>query len=116
MPRLLALTQGDPAGIGPELALAVWRQREERSIPPFAYLGDTALLSGLAERLGLQIPLRSVGWDEAEACFATALPVIALDNRSQARAGFPDPANAAGVIEAIEGRTRGHAKILRLHA
>jgi len=100
--RLLALTQGDPAGIGPELALAAWRQREERAIPPFAYLGDSATLSARAEGLGLSVPLRSVGWDEAETCFGTALPVIELDNRAQAQAGLPDPANAAGVIEAIE--------------
>lgn len=102
MSRLLALTQGDPAGIGPELALAAWWQREERAIPPFAYLGDSATLSALAERLGLPVALRSVGWNDAEACFDTALPVIELDNRTQAQAGHPDPANAAGVIEAIE--------------
>lgn len=100
--HLLALTQGDPAGIGPELTLAAWSERKERAIPPFAYLGDIATLSGLAERLGLAIPLRSVGWDEAEACFATALPVIELANRSSAQPGIPDPANAASVIEAIE--------------
>lgn len=99
---LLALTQGDPAGIGPELALAAWREREERAIPPFAYLGNAVALARLAEGLGQRVPLRNVGWDEAEACFATALPVIELDNRSPARPGIPDPANAAGVIEAIE--------------
>lgn len=98
----LALTQGDPAGIGPELALAAWRQREERALPPFAYLGNAAVLARLAEQLGLSVPLRSVDWSEAEACFATALPVIELDNASTARPGVPDPANAAGVIEAIQ--------------
>ena len=98
----LALTQGDPAGIGPELALAAWRQREERALPPFAYLGNAAVLARLAEQLRLAVPLRSVDWSEAEACFATALPVIELDNASTARPGVPDPANAAGVIEAIE--------------
>jgi 4-hydroxythreonine-4-phosphate dehydrogenase len=100
--QLLALTQGDPAGIGPELALAVWRQREQRGIPPFAYLGDSATLSVLAERLGLPVPLRSVSWDEAEACFDTAFPVIELEHRPPAQSGQPDPANAASVIEAIE--------------
>jgi 4-hydroxythreonine-4-phosphate dehydrogenase len=99
---LLALTQGDPAGIGPELALAAWLQREERSIPPFAYLGSASALADLARRIGLLVPLRNVSWDEAEACFGTALPVVELDNRSPARPGSPDPANAAGVIEAIE--------------
>lgn len=99
---MLALTQGDPAGIGPELTLAAWRHREQRGIPPFAYLGGSATLSELAERLGLPVPLRSVGWDEAEACFDTALPVIELEHCAQAQSGQPDPANAAGVIEAIE--------------
>ncbi|WP_186419137.1 4-hydroxythreonine-4-phosphate dehydrogenase PdxA [Bosea sp. CS1GBMeth4] len=101
-PRLLALTQGDPAGIGPELALAAWRQREERALPPFAYLGSIAGLAGLAERLGQAVPLRGVGWDEAEACFPAALPVIELAHHTPARPGIPDPGNAAGVIEAIE--------------
>lgn len=100
--RPLALTQGDPAGIGPELALAAWRQREERALPPFAYLGNAAVLARLAEELGLAVPLRNVGWSEAEACFATALPVIELENASPAQPGVPDPVNAAGVIEAIE--------------
>lgn len=99
---LLALTQGDPAGIGPELALVAWLQRAERGLPPFACLGDSSLLRGLASQLGLAVPVRETGWDEAEACFATALPVIELDHRSPAQPGVPDPANAAAVIKAIE--------------
>lgn len=101
-PRLLALTQGDPAGIGPELALAAWQQRAERALPPFAYLGSSEGLARLADRLGLSVPLRSVGWDEAEVCFPAALPVIELAHDAPAQAGVPDPRNAAGVIEAIE--------------
>lgn len=100
--RLLALTQGDPAGIGPELALAAWQQRAERAIPPFAYLGSAAALARLAAQLGLAAQMRNVDWDEAESCFATALPVIELDNHVPANPGAPDPASAAGVIEAIE--------------
>lgn len=101
-PRLLALTQGDPAGIGPEIALMAWLRRQELALPPFACLANAALLSGLADRLGLPVPVRTVDWSEAEACFATALPVIELKNAPVAQAGRPDPANAAGVIEAIE--------------
>ena len=100
--RLLALTQGDPAGIGPELALAAWHQRDSRAVPPFAYLGDEALLASLSAALPEPVPIRVVDWDSAEDCFGTALPVIALSHRSCARPGRPDPANAAGVIESIE--------------
>ena len=41
MPSLpLALTQGDPAGIGPELILRAWLERRERNLPPFACIAS----------------------------------------------------------------------------
>jgi 4-hydroxythreonine-4-phosphate dehydrogenase len=101
-PRLLALTQGDPAGIGPELALLAWKQRREAALPPFACLADPKHLQGLAKRLGLDVPVMSSAWDKAEALFATALPVIPLDHPVSAEPGRPDPATAAGTIESID--------------
>ncbi|WP_332700149.1 4-hydroxythreonine-4-phosphate dehydrogenase PdxA [Bosea sp. (in: a-proteobacteria)] len=100
--RLLALTQGDPAGIGPELSLMAWMLREQRQLPVFAYLGNAAALQDLADRMGFAVPVRSVGWEEAEAVFGEALPVISIESAAPAVSGRPDPANAAGVIEAIE--------------
>jgi 4-hydroxythreonine-4-phosphate dehydrogenase len=35
MSRPLALTLGEPAGIGPDIALAVWQRRHELKLPPF---------------------------------------------------------------------------------
>lgn len=100
--RLLALTQGDPAGIGPELALLAWRQRREAALPAFACLADAGHLNRLALRLGLDIPLARCGWDEAEAAFDRALPVIPLEHAVPAEPGRPDPATAKGTIEAID--------------
>ena len=100
--RLLALTQGDPAGIGPELGLLAWRQRQEAALPPFACLADPEHLRRLAQRLGLDVSIAPCGWNEAEALFADALPVIPLDHPVSAEPGCPDAANAAATIEAID--------------
>lgn len=100
--RLLALTQGDPAGIGPELSLLAWRQRQEAALPPFACLADPDHLRRLAQRLGLDVPVAPCGWSEAEALFASAVPVIPLDHPVAVEPGHPDSGTAAATIEAID--------------
>src|SRR5258705_12776870 len=74
VPRVLALTVGEPAGIGPDIAIDVWRRRAELSLPPFYIVGDSAFLARRAERLGLPLPMRSVAPGEAARGFPTAPP------------------------------------------
>jgi 4-hydroxythreonine-4-phosphate dehydrogenase len=100
--RTVALTQGDPAGIGPELALKAWFQRETASVGPFILLGDPAFLAGLARRLGLAVAIEATTPDLAAAIFPRALPVLPLSHPVSAEPGRPDPVTAAGTIEAIE--------------
>lgn len=97
----LALTQGDPAGIGPELALKAWLLRETQALPPFAYLGDIAHLTRLAETLALPVPLEACDWAGANALFERALPVIGHGHRVAALPGRPDAAFAEATIAAI---------------
>jgi 4-hydroxythreonine-4-phosphate dehydrogenase len=92
---------GEPAGIGPDLTLAVWRQRRELGVPPFYCLADPDLLSNRAALLGLACPIETVAANEASACFDRALPVVRLDARVQAAPGNLDAGNAQAVIEAI---------------
>ena len=40
MTRPLALTLGEPAGIGPDITLAAWQRRAELGLPPFYLLAD----------------------------------------------------------------------------
>jgi 4-hydroxythreonine-4-phosphate dehydrogenase len=101
-PRLLALTQGDPAGIGPELSLLAWRQRQEAALPPFACLANPDHLGRLAQRLGFDVPIAPCDWSEAEALFDSALPVVPLDHAVSAEPGRPNPATAAATIESID--------------
>jgi len=53
----LALTLGEPAGIGPDLALAIWQRRAELDIPPFYMVGEPEFLGRRAAQLGLRIPI-----------------------------------------------------------
>jgi len=98
---ILALTMGEPSGIGPEILLLAWLNRKREALPPFYVLGDPALLAARARLLKLDIPIVEAEPEGAAAQFETALPVVPLENRLEDAPGRPSPANAAGVIEAI---------------
>jgi 4-hydroxythreonine-4-phosphate dehydrogenase len=53
----LALTLGEPAGIGPDLAIAVWRHRFDLDLPPFYVIADLDHLGRRARHLGTEIAL-----------------------------------------------------------
>lgn len=102
MTQSLALTQGDPAGIGPEIALKAWMAREAAGLAPFFLIGDPDLLARRAERFGLPVPLQPCAPEEAAAVFARALPVVPLPMATQAEPGRPDPATAPATLASIE--------------
>jgi len=97
----LALTLGEPAGIGPDLTLAVWRRRAELDLPPFYLTGEPDFLRARARLLGLDVPLAVVKPQEAAAAFARALPVVPLDNPVTAAPGRPDASSAPAAIASI---------------
>lgn len=99
----LALTQGDPAGIGPELALLAWLRRSELALPAFACLADIDHFAKLARRLGLDVPLAACAWEEVSSVFVEAFPVVPLAPGPAVEPGRPDPASAPGTIAAITG-------------
>jgi 4-hydroxythreonine-4-phosphate dehydrogenase len=99
---LLAVTMGEPAGIGGELVLQAWIGRRSRALPPFVVLDDPERLESLARGLGFAVPL-AVCSDTAGAAeaFERALPVLPMPLAVPARAGRPDPANARVVLASI---------------
>jgi 4-hydroxythreonine-4-phosphate dehydrogenase len=101
MPRSLALTLGEPAGIGPDITIAVWRRRSELGIAPFYVIADPQYLLGRAERLRISLPIRVVEPSEASAAFANSLPVVDLGISVTAKPGHPDPSSAPAAIAAI---------------
>jgi 4-hydroxythreonine-4-phosphate dehydrogenase len=101
-PSLLALTQGDPAGIGPDIALMAWVRRPAEAIPPFIYLGDPAVLAARAAMLGVSVPIEEVSEASALELFERALPVLSIAAGGDVTPGRADSATATGTITAIE--------------
>ena len=98
----LALTQGDPAGVGPDITLAAWENRAALNLPPFLYLGDPDVLAARAKTLGRDVPLREADPASAAAIFANALPVLPIAAGATVTPGQPDSKTARGTIAAIE--------------
>src|SRR6266436_6744062 len=72
MVKPLALTLGEPAGIGPDIAIKAWLRRNELKLPAFYLLGDRDLLNQRAKVLGLDVRLAEVRAEDALDTFAGA--------------------------------------------
>ncbi|MEE4012432.1 4-hydroxythreonine-4-phosphate dehydrogenase PdxA [Roseibium sp. FZY0029] len=99
----IAVSMGEPAGIGPDLALIAWANRKALGLPPFYIRGDEALLQARAERMGLNARLKMVAQDEAAAVFSKALPIVQTGPALSDQPGVEAPETAASVVAAIEG-------------
>jgi 4-hydroxythreonine-4-phosphate dehydrogenase len=99
----LALSQGDPSGIGPELTLKAWlRMHENPDAPPFLAVANPDRLAAIARDLDLQVPVKIVAGAEAAPVFRHALPVLALNHSVAGKPGTPDERDAVGTIASIE--------------
>ncbi len=96
----LALTLGDPAGVGPEIVVKAWRALGA-SGPAFMVIGDADILA--AAPGGTDVPIARVTRpSEAASAFSVALPVLHMPLQTQVVAGRADPAHAGAVIRWIE--------------
>jgi 4-hydroxythreonine-4-phosphate dehydrogenase len=107
----LAVSMGDPAGIGPEIILKAWLARADApGVPPFVAFADPSVLIATARQLGYDTPIRELSDSRmAAAVFPTALPVIPVGMNTPAVPGMPDPRNASAVIAAIREATAATA-------
>src|SRR6185436_8982979 len=101
MSRPLALTSGEPAGIGPDIAIAAWLRRMELNLPPFYLLGDRAFFAERAKILGLKVELADAAPEDASTAFAKALPVVATGEIATARPARPDESSASAALASI---------------
>ncbi|MBK0326870.1 4-hydroxythreonine-4-phosphate dehydrogenase PdxA [Rhodobacteraceae bacterium F11138] len=90
----IALTCGDPAGVGPELAAKAWQALRQDC--PFLWIGDPRHLPHGIPTVMVQTPAQAM-----TAC-ATGLPVLAHRFAAEATPGAPTPSNAQGVVDVIE--------------
>ena len=101
MAKPLALTSGEPAGIGPDITLKAWLRREELKLPPFYLLGDRDLLDGRARALGVKVKTADVRAEDAAGVFPDALPIVSIGCRATAQPGRPDHTSADAAIASI---------------
>ena len=101
VPKPLALTLGEPAGIGPDITIAAWLRRTELNLPPFYLLGDRAFVARRAKALGAALPLAEVAAEEVADAFAKALPVVATGQIPTTEPGRPDESSAPAALASI---------------
>lgn len=118
MVKPIALTLGEPAGIGPDITIAAWLRRKSDAVPPFYLLGDSAFISTRAKLLGLDLPLldlslAEVGQKDVSKIFNEALPIVATGHPATAYPGHPDdnsaPAAIGSIRHAVNDVVAGHA-------
>jgi 4-hydroxythreonine-4-phosphate dehydrogenase len=98
----LVVTCGDPTGVGLDILLRLWVQRDKRPLPPFYLLAHPDHVGAMAARLGLSVPIHPLQ-DPAESAsvFLSALPVFPLLGPSALSIGVPSPAYAKTTLLAL---------------
>lgn len=99
----LALTCGDPSGIGPDITIKAWVERRQNQVPPFIYIGDKGLLNRRSELFNCPIPTVSVQ-DPSEAVrqFSQAIPCLEGFPSLKGHPGRPDPLDDPAIVGSIK--------------
>ena len=93
---------GDPAGIGGELVLKIWKENK-KFLKPFFIIDDPNRLSSLAKRIGLEIPIKTITHpSKAVSVFPNSLPVLKEIIEVEIKPGQPNPRSASAVIRSID--------------
>ena len=107
-PRPLAVSIGDPAGVGPELIAAAWAARREAGLPPFCVVGSPYIVHEAGERRGVHTSVVEVSnFEEAVEVFPRALPLIPTFNMAEAdyTPGVPNRTGAQLALESLDVAT-----------
>lgn len=100
----LALTMGEPAGVGGEIALKAWAHHRA-DLPVFFLIDDTARLADIARRFDIPCPVEKIAQPaDAHAVYERALPVLTpqIPLPTAPSLGTPSPATATAVVGAID--------------
>jgi 4-hydroxythreonine-4-phosphate dehydrogenase len=97
----LALTLGEPAGIGPDLTIQLWQRRVQFRLPAFYLIADPEFIRQRAHLLGIDINLTVVNPGQATEAFARALPIVPLDVSTTAAPGAADASSAPAATGSI---------------
>ena len=99
----LCVSMGEPGGIGAEILMQSWLQREIEAVPPFLAIDDPARLRAAAQELGWPVPVTEIGAAaETFSVWPRALPVLPVGHQVPWRPGRGDPGLAGAVVAALE--------------
>ncbi|APG62857.1 4-hydroxythreonine-4-phosphate dehydrogenase PdxA [Sphingorhabdus lutea] len=101
----IAISIGDPAGVGPEIIAKGWEGRKAENLPPFFAIGDQKSIEHYWDGPTAIIEQPS----EALAVFDHALPILNMYDGGDIAAGMPTLAGANCAFQALEMAT-GFAK------
>jgi len=98
----LAVSLGDPAGVGPELIAEAWSQRQAHALPPFFVVGGAQVLSAAAQGRGSAIAVVTVSEpSEAKEVFGSGIPVLGSEDGDWAP-GKPSRSGASLALRSLE--------------
>ncbi|MDZ3831586.1 MAG: 4-hydroxythreonine-4-phosphate dehydrogenase PdxA [Sphingopyxis sp.] len=104
----IAVTMGDPAGVGPEVIARAWAARHDHGLTPFVAIGDAAAIAAVWD--GPVARVSDMG--DVIPAFSSALPIWHLEDSGPVTPGAPSPAGATCALHALEtgiGLTRNQA-------
>jgi 4-hydroxythreonine-4-phosphate dehydrogenase len=94
----IAVSMGDPAGIGPEIIAKAWAARDTHALPPFVAVGDARAVARVWPG-----PIARIGdLAEGDAAFAEALPVMTVEDAGEIVPGLPDIEGARCALHSLE--------------
>src|SRR6187549_2955045 len=103
MIRPLAVSLGDPAGVGPELIAEAWIRREPEGVAPFLVAGGAGVLREAAARRGIELPVERIDDPfQAADVFARALPVLPAAADASYAPGEPGEDGARLALASLE--------------
>tara|TARA_B100000686_G_scaffold321733_1_gene374735 strand:+ start:1063 stop:2079 length:1017 start_codon:yes stop_codon:yes gene_type:complete len=98
----IAVTMGEPGGIGGEISLKAWLRRHELKLPPFFLIDDPDRLNSISSQLNWDIPIKAIRKaKDALALSVSALPVFPIKLKAKAIPGQARTENASAVLESI---------------
>lgn len=98
----LALTMGDPSGIGLDIAIAAFENRVALDLSPFIFLGDIAALQARADILGRTIEVDATEPEHAADIFSHQLPAMDIKCQQTVVAGQPNSDNSDAILQSIK--------------
>src|SRR5215208_7469741 len=95
---ILAVSLGDPAGIGPEVIAKCWDNRADLGLPPFIAVGDGRSLGAVWDG-----PIEVIDDPrDADSAFEVGLPLLQVSAAQADRPGHPSIAGAHCSLDSLE--------------